>query len=103
MSDSAKQDIPVGDSATAEAPAQTRPGADADAGSTASADGAASANGANEATPDLDEVKRKFRAALDRKREVHAEGSGKGGRDAGKINDAHGPARNRRSFRRKSG
>ncbi|WP_300614126.1 DUF5302 domain-containing protein [Trebonia sp.] len=56
-----------------------------------------------ESKPDLDEVKRKFRAALDRKREVHAEGSGKGGRDAGKIHGSHGPASGRRSFRRKSG
>lgn len=53
--------------------------------------------------PDMDEVKRKFREALDRKREVHAEGSAAGGRDPGKIHDAHGPARSRRDFRRKSG
>jgi uncharacterized protein DUF5302 len=53
--------------------------------------------------PDLDEVKRKFRAALDRKREIHAEGSGKGGQDSGKIHGAHGPARHDRQFRRKSG
>jgi hypothetical protein len=57
-----------------------------------------------EAKPDLDEVKRKFRAALDRKRAASAgDGSDAGGRDAGKIHGAHGPAGNRRSFRRKSG
>jgi hypothetical protein len=57
-----------------------------------------------EAKPDLDEVKRKFRAALDRKREIGVgDGSGAGGRDAGKIHGAHGPAGSRRSFRRKSG
>jgi hypothetical protein len=51
-----------------------------------------------------DEVKRKFREALDRKREKQAEHSGgRGGKNAGKVNGAHGPAGNRRSFRRKSG
>jgi hypothetical protein len=57
-----------------------------------------------QAKPDLDEVKRKFRAALDRKREASADdGAGSSGRDAGKIHGAHGPAAGRRSFRRKSG
>jgi hypothetical protein len=51
----------------------------------------------------MDEVKRKFREALDRKREGHAEAGAAGGRDPSKIHDAHGPARNRRDFRRKSG
>jgi hypothetical protein len=55
------------------------------------------------AKPDLDETKRKFREALERKHQAHAEGQGKGGRDASKINGAHGPAANRRNFRRKSG
>jgi uncharacterized protein DUF5302 len=56
------------------------------------------------AKPDLDEVKRKFRAALDRKREVNAgDGSDSSDRGAGKIHGAHGPAAGRRSFRRKSG
>jgi hypothetical protein len=57
----------------------------------------------NGGKPDIDEVKRKFREALDRKREVHAEGSTGAGRDSNKIHDAHGPARSRRDFRRKSG
>jgi Family of unknown function (DUF5302) len=57
----------------------------------------------NDGKPDMDEVKRKFREALDRKREIHAEGSTGGSRDPGKIHDAHGPARSRRDFRRKSG
>ena len=60
-------------------------------------------HGDGEAKPDLDEVKRKFREALDRKRQVHAEGQGRGGQDTGKIHGAHGPAASRRSFRRKSG
>lgn len=53
--------------------------------------------------PDLDETKRKFREALERKHQAHSEAQGKGGRDAGKINGAHGPAASRRNFRRKSG
>jgi hypothetical protein len=55
------------------------------------------------AQPDMDEVKRKFREALDRKRHAHAEGQGNGGQDPGKIHGAHGPAASRRNFRRKSG
>jgi hypothetical protein len=57
----------------------------------------------NGGKPDMDEVKRKFREALDRKRENHTEGSTTGSRDPNKIHDAHGPARSRRDFRRKSG
>lgn len=55
------------------------------------------------AKPDLDETKRKFREALERKHQAHSEGQGKGNRDGGKINGAHGPAASRRNFRRKSG
>ena len=51
-----------------------------------------------------DEMKRKFREALDRKRGQLAEHNqtqnGKGG---GKVQGAHGPAQSKRSFRRKSG
>ena len=56
-----------------------------------------------EAKPELDEVKRKFRAALDRKQDGH--GGDAAGKSAarGKVNGAHGPAGGRRSFRRKSG
>lgn len=51
-----------------------------------------------------DELKRKFREALERKSAQEADAvSARGGKDAGKIHGAHGPARNRRSFRRKSG
>ena len=53
--------------------------------------------------PDIDDVKAKFREALDRKRQVHAEGQGKGSHEAGKVSGAHGPAASRRNFRRKSG
>ena len=54
-------------------------------------------------SPDLDEVKRKFRAALDRKRGTHATGNAEGAQDTGKVHGSHGPAASRRSFRRKSG
>jgi hypothetical protein len=53
--------------------------------------------------PDLDEVKRKFRAALDRKRGTHASANAEGAQDTGKVHGSHGPAASRRSFRRKSG
>jgi hypothetical protein len=85
MTDSAKQDAPKADAPQAD----TEPGTTQDGG--------------DEAKPDIDEVKRKFREALDRKRQIHAEGSGQGGHDPSKIHGAHGPASSRRSFRRKSG
>ena len=69
----------------------------------AAPESAGAQHGEGEAKADLDEVKRKFREALERKRQVHAEGQGKGGQDTGKIHGAHGPAASRRSFRRKSG
>jgi hypothetical protein len=51
-----------------------------------------------------DELKRKFREALERKRGKEAESNaGRGGKNTGKVHGAHGPARSRRSFRRKSG
>jgi hypothetical protein len=90
MTDSAQQDAPKGDAKQAGAEqADVEPGTAQDGG--------------DEVKPDIDEVKRKFREALDRKRQIHAEGSGQGGRDASKIHGAHGPASSRRSFRRKSG
>jgi hypothetical protein len=53
------------------------------------------------AEADFDEVKRKFREALDRKRGAHA--SAEGAREADKVPGSRGPAVSRRSFRRKSG
>ena len=51
-----------------------------------------------------DEVQSQFREALERKRAKEAGATGAPGRqDAGKIHSTHGPAGNRRSFRRKSG
>ena len=108
MSDSAKPDASKADVEQAE----TKPATAADEAATA--DGAAAgspaagspaaADSAEEAKPaDIDEVKRKFREALDRKHQAHADGSGQGSRDPSKIHGAHGPAGSRRSFRRKSG
>jgi uncharacterized protein DUF5302 len=64
---------------------------------------AAAAAGEPAKPDDLDETKRKFREALERKHQAHNDGQGKGGRDGGKISGAHGPAASRRNFRRKSG
>jgi hypothetical protein len=51
-----------------------------------------------------EEIKRKFREALERKRAQHAEATAaRGGKDAGKVHGARGLARSRRSFRRKTG
>jgi uncharacterized protein DUF5302 len=51
-----------------------------------------------------EETKRKFREALERKRAKQTDANaGRGGKDAGKVHGAHGPAQNRRSFRRKTG
>ena len=51
-----------------------------------------------------EESKRKFREALERKRAMQADGNAtRGGKDAGKVHGARGLARNRRSFRRKTG
>jgi hypothetical protein len=111
MTKSAKQDTKEGPAATAE----TESAATTDADATGSADATSaaadsasappSADGAAEdaGKPDIDDVKAKFREALDRKRQVHAEGQGKGAHEAGKVSGAHGPAASRRNFRRKSG
>ncbi len=64
---------------------------------------AAGADQPDGAKSDLDEVKRKFREALDRKRSAHASANTEGAHDTGKVHGAHGPAASRRSFRRKSG
>ena len=74
-------------------------GAEASPGETAPEAGQEAA--AKEVQADLDEVKRKFREALERKRSEHA--SAEGVDHTGKVHGAHGPAASRRSFRRKSG
>jgi hypothetical protein len=56
------------------------------------------------AATDLDETKRKFREALDRKKQAHAQDTAAAGnRAVGKAHGAGGPASSRRQFRRKSG
>jgi hypothetical protein len=49
-----------------------------------------------------DEMKRRFREERKRAQQADATAA-RGGEDAGKVHGAHGPARNRRSFRRKTG
>ena len=55
------------------------------------------------AKADLEEMKRKFREALERKRGPHGSANAEGAQDTGKVHGSHGPAASRRSFRRKSG
>ncbi len=50
-----------------------------------------------------DDVKRKFREALERKRGAQNGAAGGNGTGRSKIHGAHGPAASQRSFRRKSG
>ena len=111
MTKSAKQDTKEGPAKTAEAESAATTDADAteSADATPAAAGATAAERqADDATkdadkPDIDDVKAKFREALDRKHQVHAEGQGKGSHESGKVGGAHGPAASRRNFRRKSG
>ena len=107
MTKSAKQNTKEGPVKTAETESAASTEADAaesaDVAQEAGAESAAGDTHEDEGTPDIDDVKAKFREALDRKRQVHAEGQGKGAHEAGKVNGAHGPAASRRSFRRKSG
>jgi hypothetical protein len=56
-----------------------------------------------EVKEEIDDVKRKFREALDRKRAGHGGDTAGQGKSQDKVHGAHGPASNRRSFRRKSG
>lgn len=88
--------VPTATSGDAEPEATAEPGE-------AAASSPGEADPGEAAKPDLEETKRKFRLALERKHQVHNEGQGKTGRDGGKINSAHGPAASRRNFRRKSG
>ena len=106
MTKSAKQGTEKAPAEPAETESAATQGEAAATGSTESAAGTGQdqAGSADQtAAPDLDETKRKFREALERKHQAHSEGQGDGGRDGGKISGAHGPAASRRSFRRKSG
>ena len=112
MTKSARQDTSKAAQAAGAESAETesaaaKPEAAPDPGTAGEPAADASAEAAEEtehaAQPDLDETKRKFREALERKHQAHNEGQGKGGHDDGKIHGAHGPAASRRNFRRKSG
>jgi hypothetical protein len=78
-----------------------------DAPSDAAAEPAAVRTGADSkaARPgaDFDDMKRKFREALERKRGAQTAANAEGAHDTGKVHGSHGPASTRRSFRRKSG
>ncbi|MFD5521663.1 DUF5302 domain-containing protein [Streptomyces sp. NPDC127066] len=50
-----------------------------------------------------DDLKRKFREALARKRGMQADASLTASTNTSKVHGAHGPAASQRSFRRKSG
>ena len=111
MTKSAKQDAKEGPAETAETESAATTDADATGSADATpaaADSASAQPSADDAAedagkPDIDDVKAKFREALDRKRQHHDEGQGKGGHESGKVSGAHGPAASRRNFRRKSG
>ena len=107
MTETAKQGTTKAPAQTAEtgpaATESTAPQGEAEQETTAGPAQDAGTEAEESAKPDLDETKRKFREALERKHQAHSEGQGKGNRDDGKINGAHGPAASRRNFRRKSG
>jgi hypothetical protein len=84
---------------SAEKAGSGKPASDKAAADQAAADQAVSGS----APEEMDDLKRKFREALDRKKDRHATGNTDGAQATGKVHDAHGPASSRRSFRRKSG
>jgi hypothetical protein len=99
---------PAGDGPSKAADGQ--PGAAPKSGAAATSGAAAKSGKAAKASktraagsPDDDDMKAKFRAALDRKRGEHTAANAEGAQDTGKVHGAHGPAASRRSFRRKSG
>ena len=67
----------------------------------AKSDGAKS-QGSQGSTGPSEEMKRKFREALDKKH-AHAGMDVSADGDAAKVNEAHGPAKAQQMFRRKSG
>jgi len=59
----------------------------------------------SEETPEPDDVKRRFKEALDRKNGQHSDaaGTGDGGERTKVHGGSHGPVHQQRQFRRKSG
>lgn len=65
---------------------------------------AAASGSAGQPEPDSeDDVKRKFREALERKNAQAEKQAGDSAKDSSKVHGRHGPAGGRRTFRRKSG
>ena len=65
---------------------------------------AAVTNAPDEPEGSGDDLKRKFREALERKHDQQTDGKeGNEEKGSSKIHGAHGPAKSQRSFRRKSG
>ncbi|WP_066374285.1 DUF5302 domain-containing protein [Herbidospora mongoliensis] len=62
-----------------------------------------SADGVPDEETTEDDLKRKFREALDRKRQAQSDRNEKGARGSSKIHGTHEAAGGKRSFRRKSG
>lgn len=58
---------------------------------------------AGQERPAAEDVKARFRDALERKKSQHADGVAGGGPNAAKIGEAHGRVGGKRQFRRKSG
>jgi hypothetical protein len=61
------------------------------------------ADPSTQADPNADDVKARFRDALERKKSQHADGVGASGPGSSKIQDVHSRAGGKRQFRRKSG
>lgn len=61
------------------------------------------ADSAGEPADGDDEVKRRFREALERKRGAAGKNAGAGGRSGSKVRGTHDRADHQRQFRRKSG
>ena len=85
---------------------QSKGSADKARSDKAGSDNAGSEKTGRDASADpgeIDDLKRKFREAVDRKKDRQANANADGAQATGKVHDAHGPASSRRSFRRKSG
>jgi hypothetical protein len=87
-----------------ERPGEASPGEQRRSPDQAATGGEKSRNSQRDKATPADEAQPQFREALERKRAREAGTHGApGAKDTGKIHGAHGPAMNRRSFRRKSG
>jgi len=107
MAKSAKTPATSGEAAGSpevESPGATSPDAEPAPGAGPDAEAGPGAEPETVTADDLDETKRKFREALDRKKQANAKDTASAGnRAAGKAHGAGGPATSRRQFRRKSG